>query len=71
MLLGTMLACNDGMPHKTTLKGARGRIVSGVATVFPIPGVTIDKEPEEDSAVAAFIETLKARPSLHFAPACK
>ena len=33
--------------------------------------VTLDKEPEEDTAVAAFIETLKARPSLHFLPVHK
>ena len=30
--------------------------------------VTLDKEPEEDTAVAAFIEELKSRPSLHFVP---
>ena len=29
--------------------------------------VTVDKEPEEDSAVGAFLELLKMRPSLHFA----
>ena len=28
--------------------------------------VTVDKEPEEDSAVAAFIDKLKSLPSLHF-----
>ena len=30
--------------------------------------VTIDKKPEEDTAVAAFIEKLKETPSLHFVP---
>ena len=29
--------------------------------------VTVDKEPEEDSAVGAFLELLKMQPSLHFA----
>ena len=33
--------------------------------------VTVDKEPEEDSAVGAFINTLKAVPSLHFNPSRK
>ena len=33
--------------------------------------VVLDKEPEEDTAVAAFIETLKARASLHFVRAWK
>ena len=30
--------------------------------------VTLDSAPEENTAIAAFIETLKSRPSLHFAP---
>ena len=33
--------------------------------------VTVDKEPEEDSEVGAFIETLKSLPSLHFVPSLK
>ena len=28
--------------------------------------VVLDRQPEEDTAVGAFIETLKMRPSLHF-----
>jgi hypothetical protein len=30
--------------------------------------VVLDKEPEEDTAVAAFIQKLKDVPSLHFVP---